>query len=94
MIRSFGSKETASIWQGLAVRRFPRDVQPIARRKLRMLNNSMRLQDLMVPSGNRLEQLKGDRKGQYSIRVNDRFRMCFLWKDGDCYEVEVVDYHS
>jgi proteic killer suppression protein len=58
-----------------------------------MLNNSTSLQDLALPPGNRLEQLRGDRKGQYSIRLNDRLRICFLWKDGDCNEVEIVDYH-
>jgi toxin HigB-1 len=94
MIRSFGSKDTASIWQGIAVKRFSRDVQTTARRKLRMMNNSQHLQDLTVPPGNRLEILKGDRKGQHSIRINDRLRICFLWKDGDCYEVEIVDYHA
>jgi toxin HigB-1 len=94
MIRSFGTKETASIWLGVSVKRIPKELQSIARRKLRMLNNSMRLEDLLLPPGNRLEQLKGDRKGQHSIRVNDRLRICFIWKDGDCHEVEIVDYHS
>ena len=94
MIRSFGTKVTNSIWQGLQVKRYPRVVQIIARRKLRMLNNAAQLADLLIPPGNRLEVLKGDRKGQHSIRINDQMRICFVWKDGDCYEVEIVVYHS
>ena len=94
MIRSFGTKVTNSIWQGLQVKRYPRVVQIITRRKLRMLNNAAQLVDLLIPPGNRLEVLKGDRKGQHSIRINDQMRICFVWKDGDCYEVEIVVYHS
>jgi toxin HigB-1 len=94
MIRSFGTKDTNSIWRGFQVRRFPRDVQAVTRRKLRMLNNAVRLTDLLIPPGNRLEALKGDRRGQHSIRVNDQIRVCFVWKDGDCYEVKIVDYHT
>jgi proteic killer suppression protein len=94
MIRSFGTKDTASIWHGIPVKRFPKVIHALARRKLRMLNNSMNLQDLSVPSGNRLEQLKGDRKGQFSTGINERLCICFEWKDGDCYGVEIVDYHS
>ena len=94
MIRSFGTKDTSLIWQGFQVRHYPRQVQFLARRKLRMLNNANQLADLLIPPGNRLEALKGDRKGQYSIRVNDRMRLCFVWKDGDCHEVQLVDYHS
>ena len=94
MIRSFGTKDTNDIWHGIQVRRYPRDVQIIARRRLRMLNNAVQLSDLLIPPGNRLEALKGDRKGQHSMRINDRLRICFVWKDGDCHEVEIVDYHS
>jgi proteic killer suppression protein len=94
MIRSFGTKDTANVWFGIPVKRFPKDVQELARRKLRMLNNSTSIQDLVLPRGNGLEQLKGDRKGQFSIRLNERLRICFLWKDGDCNEVEIVNYHS
>jgi proteic killer suppression protein len=65
----------------------------MARRKLRMLNNAFQLADLLIPPGNRLEALKGDRKGQHSIRINDQVRICFVWRDGDCHEVEIVDYH-
>ncbi len=94
MIRSFGTKDTRSIWEGFQVRQFSRQVQLVVRRKLRMLNNATQLADLLVPPGNRLEALKGDRKGQHSIRVNEQIRICFKWRDGDSYEVELVDYHS
>jgi proteic killer suppression protein len=94
MVRSFGSKDTASIWLGIQIKRYPKELQELARRKLRMLNNATQIVDLFLPPGNRLEALKGDRKGQHSIRVNDRVRICFVWKDGDCNEVEIVDYHS
>jgi proteic killer suppression protein len=73
--------------------KLPNSIQNTARRKLRMLNNSSRINDLRVPPSNRLELLKGDRKGQYSIRVNDQWRICFEWMEGDCYNVEIVDYH-
>ena len=94
MIRSFGTKDTSSIWHGFLVRRFSREVQVVARRKLRMLNNASQLADLLIPPGNRLETLKGDQKGQHSIRVNEQVRICFVWKEGDCHEVEIVDYHE
>jgi proteic killer suppression protein len=81
------------IWRGEAVRRLPLEIQRLARRKLRMLNNAQSLSDLRVPPGNRLEALKGDRAGFYSIRVNDQWRICFAWSDGDASEVEIVDYH-
>ena len=93
MIRSFKSKETEKIWSGEFSRKLPSDIQKIMRRKLRMLNNSTELSDLQIPSSNNLESLKGDRKGQHSIKVNDQWRICFEWKDGDCYNVEIVDYH-
>jgi proteic killer suppression protein len=64
-----------------------------ARRKLRILNNVRTIVELQIPPGNRLEVLKGDRKGQHSIRINDQYRLCFVWKDGDCFEVEMIDYH-
>ncbi len=94
MIVSFGSKDTESIWHGIQIKRLPKELQVIARRKLRMLNNVAQLSDAAVPPGNRVEALKGNRKGQYRIRVNDRIRICFSWKDGDCHEVEITDYHS
>lgn len=71
----------------------PREIQQVARRKLRMLNNARNLQDLRVPPANRLEALKGERKGQWSIRVNNQWRICFVWEDGNASEVEIVDYH-
>ena len=93
MIRSFADKEAEKIWHGTPSRRLPADIQHIARRKLRMLNNAATLNDLRVPPANRLEALKGDRKGQHSIRINDQWRICFHWKAGDAINVEIVDYH-
>ncbi len=93
MIKSFSSKETQKIWEGQFSKKLPPDIQRIARRKLRMLNNSRIINDLKVPPANNLEQLKGNRKGQYSIRINDQWRICFTWKNEDCYDVEIVDYH-
>jgi len=93
MIRSFKSREAAAIFDRLPVRRLPLDVQRIALRKLRMLNRAKSLQDLRVPPGNRLEALKGDRKGQHSIRINQQWRICFRWDNGDAVDVEIVDYH-
>jgi proteic killer suppression protein len=93
MIRSFRSKETEDIWHGTRTRRFSVEVQVRVRRKLRMLNNAQTLDDLRVPPGNRLEALKGDRKGYWSIRVNDQLRICFTWSEGDSFEVELMDYH-
>jgi proteic killer suppression protein len=81
------------IWVGDVSRPLPRDIQSVARRKLRVLNNARLLSDLRVPPANRLESLHGDRKGQHSIRINDQWRICFLWKDGDAHDVEIVDYH-
>ena len=75
------------------MRRLPLDIQLRARRKLRILNNARTLAELRIPPGNRLEVLIGDRKGQHSIRINDQYRLCFVWRDGDSYEVELVDYH-
>ena len=93
MIRSFANREVESICNGVASRRLPGDIQAIARRKLRMLNNATTLDDLRIPPANRLEVLKGDRRGQHSIRVNDPWRVCFRWKVGDAYDVAIVDYH-
>lgn len=86
-------KDAAVVWQGTVSRRLPVEVQKVARRKLRMLNSAAVLDDLRVPPGNRLEALHGSRKGQYSIRINDQWRVCFRWKDGDAFDVEIVDYH-
>lgn len=93
MIRNLADKETEKVWNGTGSRRLPADIQPVARRKLRMLNNATSLKDLRIPSANRLEALKGDREGQHSIRINDQWRICFRWSDGDAHDVEIVDYH-
>ena len=92
MIRSFRSRDAEALFSDMDVPRF-RAFQRIARRKLLYLHRARSLQDLRVPPGNRLEALKLDRKGQYSIRINDRWRICFVWRGGDAYDVEIVDYH-
>ena len=93
MIRHFKDREAKKIWEGTVSRKLPGDIQAVARRKLRMLNNARRLEDLRVPPANRLEALKGSRKGQHSIRINDQWRICFVWHDGNADAVEIVDYH-
>ncbi|MFP4550303.1 MAG: type II toxin-antitoxin system RelE/ParE family toxin [Spirochaetales bacterium] len=93
MIRSFASKATESIWHGQRVAKLSLDVQRVGRRKLRMLNNASELHELRVPPKNKLEKLKGDRAGQFSIRINDQWRVCFAWKSGDAFDVEITDYH-
>ena len=93
MIRSFADPETAIIWAGQRSRKLPADMQVAAPRKLRMLSQARVLSDLRVPPGNRLEALKGDRAGQHSIHINDRWRICFVWTEGGVANVEIVDYH-
>ena len=93
MIRSFADKETERIWNGDVSRRLPNQIQALARRKLRMLDAAQRLDDLRIPPANRLELLRGKRAGQHSIRINDQWRICFVWHEGQCDEVEIVDYH-
>jgi proteic killer suppression protein len=93
MIRGFKDKEAEKLFHREPSRKLPQNLQRIALRKLRMLNRAMTLDDLRVPPGNRLEALKGDREGQYSIRINDQWRICFLWQDGEVFAVEIVDYH-
>ena len=93
MIRSFACRETERLFHRLRVKRFPTAVQRPALRKLRMLHHATSLRDLRVPPGNRLEALHGDREGQHSIRVNDRYRVCFRWQAADAFDVEMVDYH-
>ena len=93
MISSFRDTETAKIWQGQRSRRLPPDIQQVARRKLRMLNNARTLDDLRIPPANRLESLRGNRAGQHSIRINDQWRICFTWHEGHATDVEIVDYH-
>jgi proteic killer suppression protein len=93
VIRSFADREAEKMWRGERSRRLPADIQQTARRKLRMLNAAAGLDDLRIPPANRLEALKGERKGQYSIRINDQWRICFRWNDGAASDVEIVDYH-
>ena len=93
MIRGFADRNTARLFRREAVRRFPHALQRTMLRKLVALDAAETLSDLRIPPGNRLEKLGGDRAGQYSIRVNDQWRVCFRWRDGDAYDVELVDYH-
>ncbi len=92
VIKSFKSKDTARLFDRLSSRRW-RDIAGTARRKLEMVNAAKSLAELRIPPGNRLAALKGDRRGQYGIRINDRWRICFVWRGGDAYDVEIVDYH-
>ena len=94
MIRSFADTEAELIWSGRRSRKLPPDIQAVALRKLRLLNQAQVLQDLSVPPGNRLEALRGDRTGQYSIRINDQWRICFTWSEGAASNVQIVDYHG
>jgi proteic killer suppression protein len=93
MIPGFTDRTAERIWNGQAVKKIPIQLQIAMRRKLRMLNSATGLTDLKAPPGNRLEALKRDRKGQFSIRINDRWRICFHWRDNDAHEVEIIDYH-
>lgn len=93
MIKSFKSIETAKIWSGEVSRKLPFDIQSVARRKLRMIAAASSIETLKVPPGNQLEALKGDKKGQHSVRINKQWRICFNWHETDAYEVEIVDYH-
>ena len=93
MIISFGNKETEKIWKGIVSKKLPREIQEIARRKLRMINNSVDIADLRIPPANRLEKLKGDLKEFYSIRINNQWRIVFKWENVNAFEVEIIDYH-
>ena len=93
MIVSFGKAETESVWNGERVKKLPPEIQQVGRRKLRMLNNSVDLNDLKIPPPNRLEKLSGKLKEFYSIRINDQWRIIFKWKGGNAFEVEIIDYH-
>ena len=93
MIRSFRDREAEFLFHRERSRTLPQSIHRVALRKLRMLHRSQSLQDLRVPPANRLEKLSGDRAGQYSIRINDQWRICFVWRDGDAWDVEIVDYH-
>ena len=94
MIQSFADPEAALIWSGRRSRKLPPDIQNVALRKLRLLNQAQVIGDLRVPPGNRLEALRGNRVGQYSVRINDQWRICFVWEEGGPANVEIVDYHS
>ena len=93
MIRSFADRETELIWSGRRSRRLPSDMQTVALRKLRLINVAKGLDDLRLPPGNRLELLKGDLAGYYSIRINDQWRICFVWSEGGASNVKILDYH-
>jgi proteic killer suppression protein len=93
VIRSFKDKETQKIFERQRLRKLPSDIQQVALRKLRMVHRAQTLQDLRVPPANSLERLVGDRAGQHSIRVNNQWRICFEWHNGDAFNVEIVDYH-
>ena len=93
MIKSFADPDTERLFRRERVRRYPAELLRAMLRKLALVDAAEHLDDLRVPPGNRLEKLRGDRTGQHSIRVNDQWRVCFRWKDGDAFEVEIVDYH-
>ncbi|PSK99834.1 type II toxin-antitoxin system RelE/ParE family toxin [Cecembia rubra] len=94
MIKDFGDKETEKIWNGIFSRKLPNEIQHAARRKLRMLHNAQSLQDLRIPPANRLEKLKGNLSSFYSLRINDQWRIIFVWDNNDAYQVQILDYHS
>jgi proteic killer suppression protein len=93
VIRSFADKRTKAVFEDVPVKGIGPDVRRPARKKMLMLDRARRLGDLRVPPGNRLETLRGDRAGQHSIRINDQWRICFVWREGDAYHVEITDYH-
>jgi toxin HigB-1 len=93
VIRTFADRETERVWDEEGSRRLPGGIQQRALNKLALLHRAARLADLRVPPGNRLEALRGDRAGQYSVRINDQWRVCFRWMNGDAYDVEICDYH-
>ncbi len=94
MIKSFADKETEKLFRRQLAKKLPQNIHRNARMKLEILDSANVLKDLTVPPGNRLEKLSGDRKGQHSIRINQQWRICFEWRRGDVYEVEIVDYHK
>ena len=93
MIKTFGDKETFNIWEGNRSKKLPNEIQEVARRKLRMINNAQDINDLRIPPANRLEKLKGDLEEYYSTRINQQWRVIFLWINSDAYEIKIVDYH-
>ena len=93
MIKTFGDRESEKIWNGIRSKKLPNEIQDIARRKLRMLNNALNENDLRIPPSNRLEKLKGKLGDYYSIRINNQWRIIFQWINNDSYDVKIVDYH-
>jgi len=93
VIQSFGDKETEKVWNGIRSAKLPNDIQEIARRKLRMLNNSQNLNDLIIPPSNHLEKLSGNLSGQFSVRINKQWRIIFTWEGNQSFDVQIVDYH-
>jgi toxin HigB-1 len=93
VITAFFDDETRKVWEGEFSRKLPNQIQTVARRKLRMINNARRIGDLHIPPQNRLEKLSGNRDGQWSIRINDQWRVCFMWREGNAERVEICDYH-
>jgi proteic killer suppression protein len=93
MIKTFGDKESEKIWNGIRSKKLPNEIQDVARRKLRMLNNVQDVNDLRIPPANRLEKLKGNLEDCYSIRINNQWRIIFQWLNNDSYDVKIVDYH-
>jgi len=94
MIRSFRDRRTSEVFERMYIKAFSRDFQRAALRKLVILDAAQTIEDLRIPPGNRLEKLSGDRDGQYSIRINDQWRVCFAWKNGDAWQVQIADYHT
>lgn len=93
MIKEFGDKESEKIWNGLRSKKLPNEIQDVARRKLRMINNAQDIEDLRIPPANRLEKLKGNLEDYYSIRINNQWRIIFYWINNDAYDIKIVDYH-
>jgi proteic killer suppression protein len=93
MIKTFADKETEKIWNGLRLRKLLNEIQDVARRKLRMINNAQNMNDLRIPPSNHLERLSSDLSNYYSIRINKQWRIIFIWKDDNAYELKIIDYH-
>jgi proteic killer suppression protein len=93
MIKGFGDKESEKIWNGIRSKKLPSEIQNVARRKLRMINNAQDINDLRIPTANRLEKLKGDMSKYHSIRINNQWRIIFEWRNNDAYNVSIIDYH-
>jgi proteic killer suppression protein len=93
MIKEFGDKETEIIWNGIRSKKLPVEIQNVARRKLRMLNNAQDINDLKIPPANRLEKLKGELTEYFSIRINNQWRLIFRWMNNDAFDVKIIDYH-